>query len=54
MYSFFKKRRQKPEGFEVEDVKTHLGGDSVRVPPLPIPNREVKPHHADDTAKVGM
>ena len=29
------------------------GGDSVRVPPLPIPNREVKPHHADDTAKVG-
>jgi len=25
----------------------------VRVPPLPIPNREVKPHHADGTAKVG-
>ena len=29
------------------------GGYSVRVPPLPIPNREVKPHHADGTAKVG-
>ena len=29
------------------------GGHSVRVPPLPIPNREVKPHHADGTAKVG-
>ena len=29
------------------------GDDSVRVPPLPIPNREVKPHHADGTAKVG-
>ena len=25
----------------------------MRVPPLPIPNREVKPHHADGTAKVG-
>ena len=31
----------------------HSGGDSVRVPPLPIPNREVKPHRADGTAKVG-
>ena len=25
----------------------------MRVPPLPIPNREVKPHHADGTAKAG-
>ena len=25
----------------------------MRDPPLPIPNREVKPHHADGTAKVG-
>ena len=33
--------------------KRHSGGDSVRVPPLPIPNREVKPHRADGTAKVG-
>ena len=34
-------------------LKAKLGGHSVRVPPLPIPNREVKPHHADGTAKVG-
>ena len=27
-----------------------LGGYSVRVPPLPIPNREVKPDNADGTA----
>ena len=33
--------------------KRRQGGHSVRVPPLPIPNREVKPHHADGTAKVG-
>ena len=29
------------------------GGYSTRVPPLPIPNREVKPCHADGTAFVG-
>ena len=34
-------------------VKKDSGGDSERVPPLPIPNREVKPFHADDTTKVG-
>ena len=27
-----------------------LGGYSTGVPPLPIPNREVKPGHADGTA----
>ena len=31
----------------------HLGDDSTRAPPLPIPNREVKPRHADGTAKAG-
>ena len=34
----------------------NLGGYSAGVPPLPIPNREVKPASADDTAfggKVG-
>ena len=36
-----------------EKGKKNKGDDSVRVPPLPIPNREVKPHHADGTAKVG-
>ena len=29
------------------------GGDSAWDPPLPIPNREVKPRRADGTAKVG-
>ena len=29
------------------------GDDSTRAPPLPIPNREVKPCHADGTAKAG-
>ena len=29
-----------------------LGGYSVGVPPLPIPNREVKPGSADGTAFV--
>ena len=29
------------------------GGYSVGVPPLPIPNREVKPYSADGTAFVG-
>ena len=35
--------------FCVEYV-TYLGGYSVGVPPLPIPNREVKPDCADGTA----
>ena len=30
-----------------------LGDYSVGVPPLPIPNREVKPDSADGTAIVG-
>ena len=29
----------------------HSGGYSAGVPPLPIPNREVKPGHADGTAQ---
>ena len=33
--------------------KRYSGGYSTRVPPLPIPNREVKPCHADGTAFVG-
>ena len=31
----------------------HYGGYSVGVPPLPIPNREVKPVRADGTAYSG-
>jgi len=35
-------------------MSTLFEGDySVGVPPLPIPNREVKPAHADGTAQVG-
>ena len=41
-----------PRDYGLEPER-HPGDDSVRVPPLPIPNREVKPHHADGTAKVG-
>ena len=29
------------------------GGYGAGVPPLPIPNREVKPRSADGTAKAG-
>ena len=35
------------------DVTSYSGGYSGGVPPLPIPNREVKPARADGTAKVG-
>ena len=31
----------------------YSGDDSTRAPPLPIPNREVKPCNADGTAKAG-
>ena len=33
--------------------KGYSGDYSTGVPPLPIPNREVKPVHADGTAQVG-
>ena len=35
------------------EYKRYSGGYSTRVPPLPIPNREVKPCHADGTEFVG-
>ena len=35
---------------KVRYVRNIYGGYSVGVPPLPIPNREVKPVHADGTA----
>ena len=34
-------------------LKKYSGGYSTRVPPLHIPNRVVKPCHADGTAFVG-
>ena len=36
-----------------ESCLRHYGGYSVGVPPLPIPNREVKPVRADGTAYSG-
>ena len=36
--------------FPICDIKRYSGGYSSGVPPLPIPNREVKPVHADGTA----
>ena len=44
-----KGRRKKHSKFRT----SHKGGDSAGDPPLPIPNREVKPRYADGTAKVG-
>ena len=44
---------------DLEPLKTiqvkqgSLGGYSSEVPPLPIPNREVKLTHADGTAYLG-
>ena len=40
-------------GLRTSDFKRSLGDYSGGVPPLPIPNREVKPDSADGTAIVG-
>ena len=37
----------------VFNMSRYSGGYSTGVPPLPIPNREVKPGHADGTAQAG-
>ena len=37
---------------ELEKAKVLLGGYSSEVPPLPIPNREVKLTNADGTAVI--
>ena len=52
-WSFFQHDSRRGAVRRVRAAKVKQGGHSVRVPPLPIPNREVKPHHADGTAKVG-
>ena len=42
--------------YQVNDclnTEIYLGGYNVGVPPLPIPNREVKPNRADGTAFCG-
>ena len=33
-------------------LSPYSGGYSIGVPPLPIPNREVKPNHVDGTALI--
>ena len=38
---------------ENRNLRIELGGYSGEVPPLPIPNREVKLTHADGTAYLG-
>ena len=38
---------------ETKARRTFLGDYSIGVPPLPIPNREVKSNNADGTAQAG-
>ena len=39
-----------PRESEAGDIMfTTCGGNGLRVPPVPIPNTEVKPQHADGT-----
>ena len=38
--------------YAVDRNQSHLGGYCGGVPPLPIPNREVKPASADGTAAM--
>ena len=45
--------RRKKQSKQSKFRTSHKGGDSAGDPPLPIPNREVKPRYADGTAKVG-
>ena len=42
-----------PHGSDTMEQRVLLGGYSSEVPPLPIPNREVKLTHADGTAYLG-
>ena len=37
------------QGLHLINKFTHCGGNGLRVPPVPIPNTEVKPQHADGT-----
>jgi hypothetical protein len=48
-----KRRKENNPQPAIRNPKSPLGDYSGRVPPLPIPNREVKPASADGTAKVG-
>jgi hypothetical protein len=46
-------RQKKVKSGNWFEVRRSLGDYSGGVPPLPIPNREVKPVSADGTAKAG-
>jgi hypothetical protein len=48
-----KKIKTSDYGLRTSDFKRSSGDYSGGVPPLPIPNREVKPASADGTAIVG-
>ena len=42
-------RASEGEGAKAPDLKEVSGDNSLRDPPVPIPNTEVKPQHADST-----
>ena len=44
----------KQSAFGGQHKVLNFGGYSLGVTPLPIPNREVKPQHADGTACAGV
>ena len=46
-------RIAQPHSFDILKHRVLLGGYSSEVPPLPIPNREVKLTNADGTAYLG-
>ena len=46
-------RIARSHGFDTMKQRVLLGGYSSEVPPLPIPNREVKLTNADGTAYLG-
>ena len=47
-------RIARSHGFDTMKHRVLLGGYSSEVPPLPIPNREVKLTNADGTAYLGV
>ena len=48
-----RERISRPHGSGIMEQRVLLGGYSSEVPPLPIPNREVKLTNADGTAYLG-
>ena len=48
-----RERISRPHSSDIMEHRVLLGGYSSEVPPLPIPNREVKLTNADGTAYLG-